>query len=238
MFCSLPVLAYATPPGDDWRRALGKRDLAVVERLLPQGVNVNLAAEDGKTALMLAASQARTDLIGALLTAGADVNSTNSRDGTALMYGATSGDVGTMEMLLLHGAAVNARASNGWTALMIASAKGYVDIVKLLLAAGAQPNLGDIYGWTPLLRATHENRRLVVLVLLQNQATDVNAKDDLGETALHHAAAKGYREIARALIVHGADSARRDSAGRTPSMVASAAGHLDLAEFIRKTATK
>lgn len=233
-----PGLVVSADIDDDWLRALTTRDLAVIERLLPATAeaNVNLAAKDGRTALMLAAGQARADLVQELLTAGAEINVANSRGGTALMYSAVTGDTPTVKMLLAHGAAVNARATNGWTAVMVASVKGYAHLVKVLLEAGADPNISDIYGWTPLMRATHEERGTVVRELLQSQRIDVNAKDDLRDTALHHAAAKGFVDIARDLIAHGADVKSVDAAGRTPLMIASAQGNAELAEILRSAA--
>ena len=219
--------------GDAWVLAITKRDLPAIERLLSQNSeNVNLAAPDGKTALMLAAGTARADLVRALLDAGADVNAVNARGGTALMYAATAGDPETINVLLSHGAAVNAKAENGWTAVTLAAATGQADIVRQLLLAGADANLADIYGWTPLMRAVDSDRTGVVRVLLQNRSVRVNARDDQGETALHHAAARGSLEIARLLIAHGADPRAKDAAGRTPAIVAAGEGHAGLAEFL------
>jgi ankyrin repeat protein len=222
-------------PDEDWVHAVSQRDLPTIERLLPQGANVNLASEDGKTALMLAAGAGQRELVHALLAAGADVNFTNRRGGTALMYAATSGDPETVALLLSHGAAVNAKAVNGWTAVTLASAKGYSIIVRRLLDAGADANAADLYGWTPLMRAVEEDRPEVVRVLLQDKSVRVNARDDRGETALHHAAAAGSLAIARLLIVRGADTRSTDMAGRTPAMVAKAEGHAQLADFLRRS---
>ncbi len=219
--------------GDAWVLAITRRDLAAIEHLLPQSTkNVNLAAPDGKTALMLAAGAARADLMRGLLDAGAEVNAANARGGTALMYAATQGASDTVTVLLLHGAAVNARAENGWTAVTLAAATGQADVVKQLLEAGADANIADIYGWTPLMRAVDSDRTDVVRVLLKEKSVRVNARDDQGETALRHAAAGGSLEIARLLLAHGADLRVKDVAGHTPAMVAAGQGHAKLANFL------
>jgi len=213
--------------------AITRRDLPAIEHLLSQNKrNVNLAAPDGKTALMLAAGSARADLVRSLLGAGADVNAINARGGTALMYAATRGDPETVNVLLSHGAAVNARAENGWTAVTLASATGQAVIVRQLLEAGADANIADIYGWTPLMRAVDSDRTEVVRVLLKDKSVRVNARDDQGEAALHHAAAVGSLEIARLLLAHGADPRAKDAAGRTPAAVAAEQGHARLADFL------
>ena len=219
--------------GDAWVLAITKRDLPAIAHLLSQNErNVNLAAPDGKTALMLAAGTARADLVRALLAAGADVNAVNVRGGTALMYAATQGEPEIVAVLLSHGAMVNARAENGWTAVTLAAATGQADIVRQLLAAGADANLADIYGWTPLMRAVDSDRTGVVRVLLKDKSVRVNARDDQGETALHHAAAGGSLEIARLLLANGADPRAKDAAGRTPAAVAAEQGHARLADFL------
>ena len=213
--------------------AITKRDLPAIERLLSQNSeNVNLAAPDGRTALMLAAAAARADLARGLLVAGADVNAVNAKGGTALMYAATQGDPETVNVLLTHGATVNVRAENGWTAVTLASATGHAAVVRQLLEAGADANIADIYGWTPLMRAVDSDRNEVVRVLLKDKSVRVNARDDQGETALHHAAAGGSLEIARLLLANGADPRAKDAAGRTPAAVAAEQGHARLADFL------
>jgi len=223
---------------EKWIRALTARDLPVIEYLASQGANVNLTTNDGRTALMLAAGAGHVDLLQKLLAAKADVNFTNDRGGTALMYAATGGDPNSVELLLSHGASVNVKAANGWTAVTLASAKGYETIVKRLLNAGSDVNVADIYGLTPLMRAVSGQKLEVVRILLDQKALRINAKDDQGETALHYAAASGFKEISRLLLNRGADAASRDSAGRTPAKVAMAEGHPELAEFIEKFSRK
>lgn len=51
---------------------------------------------------------------------------------------------------------------------------------------------------------------------------DLEAGDEEGLTALHHAAARGRTNVARALIEAGARVDARDSCGRTPLILASA----------------
>jgi ankyrin repeat protein len=221
---------------DEWERAIIQRDLSTIERLISRNTQyVNQATKDGKTALMLAAGAGREDLVRALLAAGANVISVNARGGTALMYAVTRGDPKTVAVLLSHGAKINTRAENGWTAVTLAAAKGYEAIVKQLLEAGADVNAADIYGWTPLMRAVDGDRAGVVRVLLDDESVRVNASDDQGETALHHAAARGSFEIAQLLIGRRADVHARDSAGRTPAMVATSEGYASLADFIESS---
>lgn len=220
-------------PNHDWVTAIVKRDLDRIAQLLPAVDDVNQCTEDGRTALMLAAGEARHDLVRALLARGAAVNARNERGGTALMYAATAGDEQSVLLLLARGADVNARARNGWTALTLASVRGFDPVVTELLARGADVNPPDIYGWTPLMRAVQAERLAVVRVLLANPRIDVNAVDESGQSALHHAAEQGTPEIAKLLLGHGARRDVHDRAGRTPGMIASASGHRELAALLQ-----
>jgi ankyrin repeat protein len=60
----------------------------------------------------------------------------------------------------------------------------------------------------------------------------VNAADDRGRTALHHAAFQGSAEMAEILLQAGADVLQRDKDGRTPMHIASSRGHLEVARLM------
>ncbi len=218
--------------GSEMRHALQAQDADAMVALVTRGADVNLALEDGKTALMLAAKSGRAELVRALLAAGADVNAVTRNEGTALMFAAIPGDLETSEALIAQGANVNAVARFGWTAIMIACAKGHTELARRLLARGASPNLADIYGWTPLMRAVYEGREDVAGVLARDPRTQLDAKNDQGVTALHLAAERGALEVTRVLIAGGANPSSVDRSGRTPEMAASCNGHAAVASLI------
>lgn len=57
-----------------------------------------------------------------------------------------------------------------------------------------------------------------VRAILQNHPEVINQRDEVGATALHHAAFGGYREVVRALVEHGAEVNAPDSEfGATPT---------------------
>ena len=66
------------------------------------------------------------------------------------------------------------------------------------------------------------------------EGADVNAKRDDGDTPLHNASFKGYKEIAELLIAKGADvNARRDD-GKTPLDFAIRGGRLITSDLLRQ----
>lgn len=115
---------------------------AAVKALLDAGSRLDAKNNEGETALMLAARQARSGSVELLLSAGANVNLTDAHCETALMHAVkASGEyaednVNEIIMRLISGGAdLNARDEQGKTALSHAPRSGAV--TKMLIAAGA-----------------------------------------------------------------------------------------------------
>ena len=114
--------------------------MAPLEALLARSeeVEVDAAAKDGSTALMLAAQGGHAEAIEALVTKGAEVNAANERGTTPLMMAAAGGHLKAIEALVTKGAEVNAAAKYGRTALSIARANRHEEAVATLEAARAR----------------------------------------------------------------------------------------------------
>ncbi|XP_048395545.2 KN motif and ankyrin repeat domain-containing protein 1-like [Stegostoma tigrinum] len=108
-------------------------ELAVVRKLLHLG-NVNVqATQAGQTALMLAVSHGRSDMVTALLSCGADINIQDDDGSTALMCACEHGNVEMAKLLLAQPRCNTALTDkDGNTALTIAQQAGQKDIVVLL----------------------------------------------------------------------------------------------------------
>ena len=195
---------------DSFYEAMKREDIVAMSRYVDQLQDPNIRLNDGRTALMLAAKLSSREVVKKLLSAGAEINDRNSNGGTALMYSAIRGDSETLMLLLDHGADVNLTAKFGWTALMVAAAKGHAEIISILLNHGAEVNTRDVYRWTPLMRASFTGHEQAVAALLDDANIDVNAQDDNGATAMHHAATNGYVGIVELLLEHNASSSIRD----------------------------
>ncbi len=107
----------------------------VVEALLAQPkVALDIANDNGETALMIAALKGRLDAMKALLDRGASVN----RAGwSPLHYAASGPEPRAVAMLLDRGADIEALSPNRTTPLMMAARYGALDSADLLLARGA-----------------------------------------------------------------------------------------------------
>jgi ankyrin repeat protein len=60
----------------------------------------------------------------------------------------------------------------------------------------------------------------------------VNASDSHGDTPLHNAALRGYKEVVEVLVAHGADVNAKNSRGRTPLDEAARRGHKDIVRLL------
>lgn len=77
-------------------------------------------------------------------------------------------------------------------------------------------------------------------VLLQeiDDGYDVNSTDENGDTLVMLAAVHGHASLVRGLVARGADVLRHNANGSTPQGAAAAGGHHDIAEIIRRAATR
>lgn len=122
-------------------------DMNVVRRLFSMG-NVNAkASQAGQTALMLAVSHGRQEMVEALLACGADVNLQDEEGSTALMCACEHGRVETVKLLLAQPTCnISIVDSDGNNAVAIALEAGHSNIAVLLYAhlngTKAQPHQG------------------------------------------------------------------------------------------------
>ncbi|NXQ35635.1 KANK3 protein, partial [Alaudala cheleensis] len=112
-----------------------EEDMNVVRRLFSMG-NVNAkASQAGQTALMLAVSHGRQEMVEALLACGADVNLQDEEGSTALMCACEHGRMETVKLLLAQPTCnVSIVDSDGNNAVVIALEAGHSDIAALLYA--------------------------------------------------------------------------------------------------------
>ncbi|XP_036097213.1 KN motif and ankyrin repeat domain-containing protein 3 [Molossus molossus] len=115
--------------------SVGHEDMAVVQRLFQMG-NVNAkASQTGQTALMLAISHSRQDMVIALLACGADVNVQDVDGATALMFASEYGRLETVQLLLAQPGCDPALLDNEGTSALAMALEAEQDEVAALLHA-------------------------------------------------------------------------------------------------------
>lgn len=204
--------------------------------LIENGARVDAMGEDGRTALMRAASRGNTDCVRALLKAGADVNAKFKDGSTVLMWASCGGGrTGCVKPLIAAGADVNVKNKDGDTALIWAAGWGDTEGVKALLEAGADVNAKNKRGETALMAAADLEENTDCVKTLLKAGADVNAKFEDGSTALMIAATLGHANCVKALIAAGADiNAKEDKKGYTALMFAVDLRHTDCVKALRE----
>lgn len=129
------------------------------------------------------------------------------------------------EYLTAHPQKLNAEISDGLTLLHVASAFGQEELVAYLLDRNAMVNVNATNQTkeTPLHLATlyrdDETAARVCDRLIANGA-ELNAPQKGGQTALHHAVARGSKPIVETLIQAGADPMMKDEMGHSAMDIA------------------
>ena len=137
--------------------ALREKAMRVFDVLLnTPGINLEVRARNGDTALMLAAFKVNRPAVEALLAKGAEVNQPGW---AALHYAAASGDNDIVQLLLDHFAYIDAESPNKTTPIMMAARSGHILTVKLLLDEGADATLKNDAGMTAIDFANKFNHK-------------------------------------------------------------------------------
>ncbi|KAI0599302.1 ankyrin repeat-containing domain protein [Biscogniauxia sp. FL1348] len=127
---------------------------------------------------------------------------------TPLMIAASvkDGDA-VVDLLLSRGADVNQKNNSGQTVLHFVASKNNLDIARKLFAnkPPASARVRDKRGQYPLHRAAAVGSVPMLKLLLENRSP-LNATDDAGYTALHHAVAEGHGEFSSELDIVYRDS--------------------------------
>ncbi|WP_371253877.1 ankyrin repeat domain-containing protein [Orientia tsutsugamushi] len=169
-----------------------------IQLLLDNGGNINLQDNNGETILHTSASYNRRDIVEFLLNNNADVNIKNKGDKTPVHLAAQSSNQCILQLLLdRYPDMVNLQDNDGNTALHLV-VKSYLEILSggphILLEF--RENIDD------------RNKRLIdtldVLDTLLNMGSDLNIKDNDGQTALH-LAVLGYSTLNEAYYLRNAD---------------------------------
>ena len=152
----------------------------IVEFLIRKGADVNLRDNEGKTALLWAASNSFPNAK-ILVENGAKVNIA-ANDGMTPFLQATLGvssgkvPIELCELLRKNGANVNAaltrKNGSGWTALHYAVVNNDADLVKYLIKHGAKVNKFTAEGSSPLFLSKLNDNKEIIKILRNAGAKD------------------------------------------------------------------
>lgn len=171
-----------------------------------------------------------------LINKGEDINHVGGLYGSPLKAAAAHGHQVALDLLLSRGADVNAVGGQFGTALITACSQGHSEVVATLLQHDA--NIDQSGGWskqTPLIAASKiGNRKMSDTILRQllKAGAKTNEVGDLGQTALHCAAAEGDAKTVKLLVRHGADIDAQKDDYMTPLMMAIANGRQSAAKYL------
>ncbi len=166
--------------GVDLIQAAIAGDIEAIRSVL-ETTDVNVADDDGWTALHIAAHRQNRELIRLLLEhPDIDVNARNKWRSTPLMMAANSGNLDIVELLLRHPMIlVDLQADYyGRTALIETAVKGHAHIARCLVSYGANVNVSDKTGRsTALIEAIKNNHVDIAIYLLRTGAVDFSNRE-------------------------------------------------------------
>lgn len=204
---------------EDLFEAIGENNLNEVNRLIAEGVDVNVHMRPSiittarPTPLIHAVlyGKGNDDIVRALIAAGADLNDTNIAGVTAIHFAALRrGNASIVVDLIEAGANVNVVSIDGWTPLIFAVMSGGVNIVRILLRAGARADIGktDVGGGGPLHLAAKNGDKEIVRLIIASGA-NLDSPDINGHCAIDYARAYEHRGIEEMLLAAGARNSNK-----------------------------
>jgi uncharacterized protein len=223
------MLEDTYPEDTELCKSVYKRDINRIRHLIATGVDVNeRSGLHGCTALKISAAHGQTDIMELLLQNGARVDMRTQTNLTPLFFAVQGSFVDATRLLLQHGANVSARSVYGSipldTAMKGAASTSNEDkmaTVSLLLQFGADVNAHGQDGHTALMvamRVREPGLGALVLQAMRGPQFDsaIDAADDKGNTALHHAGCVGNMHAVKLLLAEGAYFNIKNKDGRTP----------------------
>jgi ankyrin repeat protein len=205
----------------------------------------NIIANDGQTALRLAAKNGSVEVVKKLLNPFSHGEKEPTwtwpsmkitlNDTWALIDAAEKGHTGVVSCLLEYHFDVNWINDQGMTALMVAAKNGHLDTIeRLIKGQGIIVDLKNKVGVTALMLAVEHGQVHAVNLLLYMKADANIETKKYAITPLIIAAELGYTAIVHALLKGGAKVNAVNSHQMTALMLAAKNGHTDIMVLLLK----
>ena len=167
-----------------------------VERALAAGADIDATDGERRTALWLAAANARLSPLRALIARGADLNKPATKKRTPVWVAAATSHPDAVRLLVDAGANLTAGPS---TPLAVACRRRHINVVRELLRGGARDETGGA-----LFAAVEAADADLVALMCDSGGSSL--RDDKGKgDALIHACKMRYHDVVVALVSRGAD---------------------------------
>jgi ankyrin repeat protein len=184
-------------------------DLAELERLIAQGVDLNARDGRGRAPVHVAAFARQRGVLRVLAKAGAALDVLENDRYDAVTIAAVADDEETLRILLWLGASAKQVTSPyDGTALIAAAHLGHDGVVKQLIAAGAPLDHVNNLHWTAVIESivlgNGGPRHVETLRALVAAGASTHLADRHGRTPLALAQTRGYGEMVKLLQAAGA----------------------------------
>jgi uncharacterized protein len=189
-------------------------NLKIASLLLKNGADPNLTPEDKYSPLILCFPFGNVKMAKLLLQNGATVGKSKKGESLLLVNHFLDGSLEMMDFLLEHGVQIDERGEDGYTLLMWATVTKEHELMEEVMKRGANVDSrvkkenGEEKerNLTPLMLASHdEGSDLYSVEYLISKGADINAIDEIGETALMKAVENKELEIVEFLLQKGAE---------------------------------
>lgn len=195
--------------------AASHEEIEVVEKMLEEGFDPNVANADGLTALHQAAIEASLKVASVLVQKGANVNAIDNDWWTPLHAAAACDHWRIVNLLLNNGASTDVVNVDGDLPLEIAEGEKTKQLIQ-----SEMESLGLDEEARSRIRGRDELVFTAKVKMWIADKVDLNFRGPSNETPLHIAAANGWADACTALCEAGADLSAQDEDGDTPLHVA------------------
>ncbi|KAI9207399.1 ankyrin repeat-containing domain protein [Polychytrium aggregatum] len=206
----------------------------LIRRLIEKGADIHALDNDKRGLFYWTSATGIVSLIKIAVDAGVDVTQRADAGITGLHMAVQSGNLQAVQYLLgidKVRETINVADDNGSTALIFA-ASSLPAAVDVLLESGADVNAVTSAGRTPLMMACESQLRLGFNSILRDSRTDVNHRDENGDSALLIAATCKTHNYCEALLERGAEIDIRNNSGNTVFLNAVSSGTIELIQLV------
>ena len=211
-----------------------KGNATTIKTLIDHGAYANSTNSQGLTPLHLAAQSGHSDAVKALLDNGADLNVQDKNGNTPLHFAVLKQDMNAVKALIAHGANASIQNNNGKPAIDFSSnSKFNVDATTQYKASTQYRKQKMTEKAIGAIKTEQSKKFFDNLSSPEANVTmNLNWQDELGKTALHHAAETNDFLAASSLLSYGADPQIKDKNGNTAFHAAAHNGNTDMMDML------